>query len=153
EDNPYFAKALVNRVWRNFMGRGLIEAEDDIRETNPPTNPELLEALVKDFVGHHYDVRHLMQTIMESATYQRSSTPLPANQADDRFYSHYLIRRLSAEVILDGYSQIVGVPTDFSIYFDEKPVFKFASGMRAQQLPDVQVPSRFLDSFGRPDRT
>src|SRR5262249_53573118 len=111
EDNPYFAKALVNRVWRNFMGRGLIEAEDDIRETNPPTNPELLEALVKDFVGHHYDVRHLMQTIMESATYQRSSTPLPANQADDRFYSHYLIRRLSAEVILDGYSQIVGVPT------------------------------------------
>jgi hypothetical protein len=90
---------------------------------------------------------------MESASYQRSSKPLPENQSDDRFYSHYLIRRLSAEVILDLYSEMTGVPTDFSIYFDEKPVFKFPLGTRAQQLPDVQVVSRFLDSFGRPDRT
>jgi hypothetical protein len=152
-DNPYFAKAIVNRIWRNFMGRGLVEAEDDLRQTNPPTNAELFDALAKDFIDHHYDMKYLMRTIMNSAAYQRSSKPLPANQADDRFYSHYLVHRLSAEVILDAYTQVTGVPTDFSIYFDERPVFKFTSGTRAQQLPDVQVVSRFLDSFGRPDRT
>src|SRR5262249_16183178 len=70
-ENPYFAKALVNRVWRNFMGRGLVEAEDDLRQTNPPTNPELLEALAKDFVAHKYDVKQLIRSIVLSATYQR----------------------------------------------------------------------------------
>src|SRR5262249_25336767 len=152
-DNPYFAKAIVNRVWRNFMGRGFVEAEDDLRQTNPPSNAELFDALARDFVQHNYDLRYLMRKIMESASYQRSSKPLPGNQSDDRFYSHYLIRRLSAEVILDLYSEVTSVPTDFSIYFDEKPVFKFPLWTRAQQLPDVQVVSRFLDSFGRPDRT
>jgi hypothetical protein len=152
-DNPYFAKAVVNRVWRNFMGRGLVEAEDDLRQTNPSTNAELFDALAKDFVAHHYDLKHLMRTIMNSAAYQQSSKPIPANEVDDRFYSHYLVRRLSAEVILDAYTQMTGIPTNFSIYFDEKPVYQFPPGTRAQQLPDVQVASRFLDSFGRPDRT
>src|SRR5258708_9465000 len=104
-DNPYFAKALVNRVWRNFLGRGLVEAEDDLRQTNPPTNEELFHALAKDFIEHKYDVRSLMRTILNSATYQRSAKPLPGNLTDDRYYSHYLIRRLPAEVILDAYSQ------------------------------------------------
>ena len=112
-DNPYFAKALVNRVWRNFLGRGLVEAEDDLRQTNPPTNPELLDALAKDFVAHGYDVKHLIRPIMNSATYQRSSEPAAGTEADDRFYSHYLVRRLPAEVILDAYSQVTGVPTPF----------------------------------------
>jgi hypothetical protein len=112
-DNPYFAHALVNRVWRNFMGRGLVEAEDDLRETNPPTNAELFDALAKDFVDHKYDVKHLIRTITNSAAYQRSSQPVAGNEADDRFYSRYLIRRLSAEVILDTYSQVTGVPTPF----------------------------------------
>jgi hypothetical protein len=143
-DNPYFARALVNRVWRNFLGRGLVEAEDDLRQTNPPTNPELLAALAKDLVDHHYDVKHLIRIIMRSATYQRSSTPLPANAADDRFYSHYLIRRLTAEVILDAYSQVTGVPTPFPNY---------PAGTHALQLPDASVASPFLDAFGRPDRT
>src|SRR6266852_1685166 len=75
-ENPYFAKALVNRVWRNFMGRGLVEAEDDLRQTNPPTNPELFDALAKDFVAHKYDVKYLVRIIMNSAAYQRSSSPL-----------------------------------------------------------------------------
>ncbi len=151
-DNPYFAKAIVNRVWRNYLGRGLVEAEDDLRQTNPPTNEELLDALVEDFIAHKYDVKHLMRTIMNSATYQRSSVPVAGNESDDRFYSHYLIRRLSAEVIIDAYSQITGVPTPYSIYFDAKPVFNFPAGTRALQLPDIRVGSTFLDSFGRPER-
>ena len=152
-DNLYFARALVNRVWRNFMGRGLVEAEDDLRQTNPPTNEELLTALTRDFVAHKFDVKHLMRTIMNSASYQRSAKPQPGNAADDRFYSHYLIRRLSAEVILDAYAQISEVPTPFSIYFDARPVFNFDKGVKAQQLPDVKIASTFLDAFGRPDRT
>jgi hypothetical protein len=150
--NPYFAKALVNRVWRNFMGRALVEAEDDFRQTNPPTNAELLDRLAKDFIEHQYDVKHLIRTIVKSAAYERSSAPLPGNAADDRFYSHYLIRRLPAEVILDAYSDITGVASQFAIFFDGKPVFNFSPGTRSLQLPDVRIASQFLDSFGRPER-
>src|SRR5207302_2600676 len=86
KDNPYFAKALVNRVWRNFMGRGLVEAEDDLRQTNPTSNAELLDALAKDFVQKKYDVKQTIRAVMNSAAYQRSATPRAANKADDRFY-------------------------------------------------------------------
>jgi hypothetical protein len=156
-DNPYFAKALVNRVWRNFLGRGLVEPEDDLRQTNPPTNPELFDALTKDFIDHKYDVQHLIRTIMNSATYQRSSRPLPGNENDDRFYSHYLVRRLSAEVILDAYSQVTGVPTPFtqvtSAAGDSTSNYNgYPLGTRALQLPDSLVVSHFLDAFGRPER-
>jgi hypothetical protein len=156
-NNPFFAKAIVNRVWRNFLGRGLVEAEDDLRATNPPTNEELLDELVKDFIAHKYDLKHLMRTIMTSATYQRSSQPLPENTADDRFYSHYLIRRLPAEVILDAYSQITGVPTPFNQLAlgatgGTAETKAYPVGTRALQLPDTLVVSRFLDSFGRPER-
>jgi hypothetical protein len=157
-DNPYFARALVNRVWRNFMGRGLVEAEDDLRQTNPPTNPELLDALAKDFVAHKYDVKHVIRTIMNSASYQRSSRPLLENKNDDRFYSHYLVRRLPAEVILDAYSQVTGVPTPFtqlnSAAGDSTSGYNgYPLGTRALQLPDSLVASRFLDAFGRPERS
>ncbi len=152
-DNPYFAKALINRVWHNYLGRGLVEPEDDLRQTNPPTNSELLDALAKDFIEHGYDVQNLMREILTSAAYQRSATPLVANVKDERFYSHYLVRRLEAEVILDAYSQVTGVPTPFAIFFDARPVFNFAKGLRALQLPDVKVASAFLDAFGRPERT
>src|SRR5262249_8045105 len=157
-ENPYFAKALVNRVWRNFLGRGLVEAEDDLRQTNPPTNPALLDALAADFVKQHYDVRHVIRTIMNSATYQRSSRTSPENQPDDRFYSHYLIRRLPAEVVLDAYSQVTRVPTPFTqvqvgtsggtAAFSGAPL-----GTRALQLPDSPVVSPLLDACGRPART
>src|SRR5262249_55540696 len=157
-ENPYFAKALVNRVWRNFLGRGLVEAEDDLRATNPPTNQELFDALAKDFIARKYDVKHLIRTVMNSATYQRSSKPLPENAADDRFYSHYLIRRLSAEVILDASSQVTGVPTPFTHVYTgveggTAAYNGYPLGTRALQLPDGRVASLFLDSFGRPDRT
>jgi hypothetical protein len=157
-DNPYFARALVNRVWRNFLGRGLVEAEDDLRQTNPPTNPELFDMLASELVAHQYDVKYLIRQIMSSATYQRSAFPLPGNAADDRFYSHYLVRRLSAEVILDAYAQVTGVPTPFTQLssnardsvsnYDGYPL-----GTRALQLPDALVASPFLDAFGRPERT
>ena len=118
----------------------------------------MLDALAKDFVAHKYDVKHLIRTIMNSAAYQRSSKPLPGNETDDRFYSHYLIRRLPAEVILDAYSQVTGVPTPFTQVdvgargdattdYDGYPL-----GTRALQLPDTLVVSRFLDAFGRPER-
>lgn len=157
-ENPYFARALVNRVWRHFLGRGLVEPEDDLRLTNPPTNPELLDALTRDFVQHRFDVKHLIRTILNSATYQRSSRTVPENEADDRFYSHYLVRRLPAEVVLDIYSQVTEVPTVFSqikvgTTGGVAGTDQFPPGTRALQLPDSLVVSGFLDSFGRPDRS
>ena len=126
-----------------FLGRGLVEAEDDLRLTNPPSNEELLTALARDFASHGFDVRRLMRQIMESATYARSANPSRGNAVDEVYYSHYLVRRLPAEVILDAYSQVTGVPTPFSGY---------PAGMRALQLPDTQVKSEFLTVFGRPAR-
>ncbi len=142
-DNPFFARNIVNRVWRNFMGRGLIEPVDDLRDTNPASNEELLNALVKDFVAHNYDVNYLIRTIMQSATYQTSSKPLKENVEDDRYGSHYAIKRLPAEVLLDAYSQVTQIPEKFDGY----PV-----GMRGMQLPDTAVKSYFLTAFGRPAR-
>ena len=156
-DNPYFAKALVNRVWRNFMGRGLVEAEDDLRQTNPASNEELLDALAKDFVQKKFNVKHTIRTIMNSAAYQRSATPQVANKADDRFYSRYIIRRLPAEVVLDAYSQITNVPTAFTKITvgssgGDAATADYPLGTRALQLPDTQLVSQFLDAFGRPER-
>jgi hypothetical protein len=157
QDNPYFARALVNRVWRNFLGRGLVEAEDDLRQTNPPTNAELFDALAQDFIEHKYDVKYLIRLIMNSAAYQRSAKPSPENRADDRFYSRYLVRRLSAEVLLDAYSQVTGVPTPFvqlnvGSSGGTAATNLYPPGTRALQLPDSQLVSAFLDAFGRPER-
>ena len=141
-DNPYFAKALVNRVWRNFMGRGLVEAEDDLRLTNPPSNQELFDALAADFTKD-YDIKRLIRTIMTSAAYQRSAAPVGINAKDDRYYSRYIVRRLPAEVMLDAVSQVTGVPTAFDGY---------PKGTRTLQLRDSQVNTYFLSAFGRPER-
>ncbi len=156
-DNPYFAKAAVNRVWRNFIGRALVEAEDDLRETNPASNRELLDALAADFVKNKYDVKHAIRTILNSAAYQRASKPSKENAADDRFYSRYLLRRLPGEVILDAYSDITGVPTPFdkinSAAGDSStPIGTYPAGTRAIQVPDSLTTSRFLDAFGRAER-
>jgi hypothetical protein len=156
-NNPFFAKAIVNRVWRNYMGRGLVEAEDDLRVSNPPSNAELLDALADDFVKGGYDMKRLMRTILNSATYQRSSKPMPGNAADERYYSRYLPRRLPAEVILDAYSDVTGVPTPFnqikSAAGDSAtPVASYPAGTRAMQLPDSLLLSRFLEAFGRAER-
>ena len=142
-ENPFFARNIVNRIWRNFMGRGLIEPVDDLRDTNPATNDELLNALVKDFVAHEFDVDYLIRTVMQSATYQASSRPLKENADDDKYGSHFVIRRLPAEVLLDAYSQVTQIPEKFEGY---------PAGMRGLQLPDTAVQSYFLTAFGRPVR-
>ena len=141
--NQSFSRTIANRVWANFMGRGLVDPVDDIRSTNPASNEPLMQALVSDFVQHGYDIKHLAQVIMNSAAYQRSWKTNPTNVNDDRYYSHYLTKRLPAEVILDALSQVTEVPTKFEDY----PV-----GIRALQLPDTAVESYFLDAFGRPVR-
>ena len=142
-DNPYFARAIANRVWANFMGIGLVEPIDDLRLTNPPSNPNLLDSLAKFTVDHDYDLRSLMRHIVQSTTYQRSSVPLKENEGDRRFYSHYYPRRLMAEVLIDAIAQSTGVPTPFPNYPDK---------WRAIQLPDTKIASNFLDKFGRPKR-
>ena len=143
KDNPFFARVTVNRIWKNFMGRGLVEAVDDVRSTNPASNEELLDRLTRHFADNGFDCKQLIRTIMLSSAYQLSSRTLPANAADDRYYSHYLVRRLSAEVILDGISQVTGIAQDFPGY---------PPGTRALDLPDSRVDSYFLTVFGRPDR-
>ncbi|HEY2148621.1 MAG TPA: DUF1553 domain-containing protein, partial [Pirellulales bacterium] len=142
-ENPYFSRAITNRVWANFMGVGLVEAVDDVRLTNPPSNAELLSELAKYLVENHYDLKSLMRLILQSETYQRSSQTLPENAADRRFYSRYFPRRMRAEVLLDALSQVTGTPSEFKGY---------APGWRALQVPDSNVDSYFLKSFGRPSR-
>jgi hypothetical protein len=142
-ENPYFARAIVNRVFANFMGRGLVDPVDDLRATNPASNEELFAALAKDFVEHGYDVKRLIRLIMNSAAYQLASEANATNQSDDKYYSKYIVKRLPAEVLLDAMSQVTGVPSRFPGY---------PPGTRALQLPDTQVQSEFLTSFGRPKR-
>jgi hypothetical protein len=142
-ENPYFARAIVNRVWANFFGRGLIDPEDDLRATNPPSDPALLDWLVADFRAHGHDVRHLIRTILSSAAYARSSDPVPGNEMDTKYLSHYVVKRLPAEVLLDAIARVTGVPTPFAGY---------PAGWRSLQLPDAQVANPFLTAFGRPER-
>jgi hypothetical protein len=141
--NPYFTRAIVNRVWASFFGVGLVEAVDDMRLTNPASNEKLLAALAAFLAENRYDLKALMRLILQSATYQRSSQALPENRSDRRFYSRYYPRRLMAEVLLDAFSQVLEAPTAFSGY---------PAGWRAMQLPDSGVQSYFLKSFGRPER-
>ena len=141
--NAQFARTIVNRVWANFFGRGLAHPVDDLRATNPASNEELFAAVTADFVRSGFDTKRLVTTIMTSAAYQRSSATDETSAKDDRYYSHYLPRRLPAEVILDAYSQVTGVAERFEGY---------PEGTRALQLPDTKVESYFLAVFGRPER-
>ena len=142
-DNPYFSRAIVNRLWANFLGVGLVEKVDDLRLTNPPSNDRLMAALADELVRHKYDLKSLMRLILTSQTYQRSSTTLPENASDERFYARFYPRRLKAEVLLDAVADVTGVPTEFK----DQP-----KGTRALQLKDTAVASYFLDTFGRPER-
>ncbi len=142
-ENPYFTRAIVNRVWANYMGIGLVEPVDDLRVTNPASNEKLLAAAAKFLVEKNYDLRQLMRVILQSETYQRSSEAHLGNGGDDRFYSRYYAKRLMAEVLLDSVSAATGAPTSFKGY---------PEGWRALQLPDSNIDSYFLKSFGRPER-
>ncbi len=142
-DNPYFAKAIVNRLWKTMMGRGLVEPVDDFRSTNPATHPELLTTLAADFVEHDYDLRHTLKHIALSEAYARSSKALSKNRADDRFYSHALQKPLAPEVLADAISDVLGVP---DIYGDEP------EGTRAVSLFNPNTESDALDILGRCSR-
>ncbi|MBN9120287.1 MAG: DUF1549 domain-containing protein [Planctomycetes bacterium] len=146
-DNPYFARTMANRMWGHFLGRGIIHPIDDARSTNPPSNPELLDALAKDFAASGYDVKHLIRVVCNSAAYGLSSVPEDANRDDAQSFARYYPRRLPAEVLLDGIGQVLESPTKFRCVAGD-----FPAGTRAIDLPDEAVPSQFLDVFGRPAR-
>lgn len=142
-DNPYFARNLANRVWAWLLGAGLVEPVDDVRATNPPSNPELLGALAKFTVENKYDVRKLITLITASRVYQTSSRPNPTNEKDERNFSRALFKRPDAEVLLDIVCQATGVPERFT----------GSPGVsRAVQLWDSKVRHDFLKLFGRPVR-
>ena len=156
-ENPYFARAIVNRVWANFFGVGLVEQVDDLRVTNPASNEKLLAATAEFLVENDFDLQVLMKEILRSRTYQRSSQPLPENSEDKRFYSRYYPRRMPAEVLLDAISQVTNVPSEFTeISFpstDKYDTEFYPKGTRALELYDSAVLSHFLKSFGRNSRT
>lgn len=142
-DNPYFSKVLVNRLWGHFLGRGLVDQIDDMRETNPPSNPELLEALAKDFREHSFDMQHVIRQIVTSRTYQLDSLPTDGNKYDQQNYARFYGRRLVAEVFHDAVSQATGSKAQFG---------NMASSARAIDLPHEGFGSYFLDTFDRPRR-
>ncbi|MBI1914796.1 MAG: DUF1549 domain-containing protein [Planctomycetes bacterium] len=146
-DNPYFARTMANRLWGHFLGRGIVHPIDDARSTNPPSNPELLDALAREFVASGYNVKHLIRVICNSAAYGLGSVPNEDNQDDVQSFARYYPRRLPAEVLLDAIGQVLESPTKFKSVAGD-----FPSGTRAIDLPDEAVPSHFLDVFGRPAR-
>lgn len=143
-DNPFFARALVNRYWKHFMGRALVEPEDDLRITNPPSNPDLLDGMANHFVESGFDLKALVRLICQSETYQRSSDPLSENLEDRRSYSRFYPKRLTAEVLLDSVDAVTATSTRFQ---------GMPAGTRAVALPDTGFDSYFLTVFGRPQST
>jgi hypothetical protein len=142
-DNHLFARNVVNRYTDYLLGSGLVEPVDDVRATNPPSNEALMDALADDFVKSGYDVKHLLRTIMNSRLYQLDSQPAKGNAADMRFYSHYRVKRIAAEPLLDAIDDVTGVPTKFK---------KVPLGTRAIELPDATYDNYFLKTFGKPRR-
>ncbi len=141
-DNPFFAKAIVNRLWSDFLGRGIVDPVDDFRVSNPPTNEPLLDWLAQDFTTHGYDLKHLIRTIFNSRTYQLSAQPNEHNLADTKNFSRALKRRMSAEVLLDAVCDVTGIPDEFG---------GLPPKARAVQTWNHKLSSDFLDAFGRPN--
>lgn len=142
-DNPYFAPSIANRVWKHFTGVGLVDEVDDVRASNPPSNPELYQRLGEKLVEYDFDFRQLVRDICASQAYQRSSQALPENESDSRNYSHAVVRRLPAESLLDCISQVTGSPDKFR---------GLPLGARAVQIADGATSNYFLTSFGRSPR-
>jgi hypothetical protein len=149
--NPWFAKAMANRVWYWLLGRGIVHEPDDFRSTNPPSNPELLDYLTQEFVGHKFDVKHLFRLILNSKTYQLSGKATDLNRADVANFSHYYVRRLAAEEILDAVCQVTGAPDQFASWVPVPPTI-MPIGSRAAQVFDGDIRNPLLDLFGRAAR-
>jgi len=141
-DNRFFARSLVNRYWKHFFSRGIVEPEDDMRVTNPASNPELLDALAKHFTASRYDLKDLVRTICRSRVYQLSALPNDYNLTDKQNFSRYYPKRLAAEVLLDAVDGVTASTSGFS---------GMPPGTQAVQLPDTSVGSYFLTVFGRPE--
>jgi len=139
-ENPWFARLAANRLWKHFLGRGLVEPEDDFRSTNPPTNAALLDKLAEQFVASGHDLKALIRQVLNSHVYQLSSIPNTTNVDDTQNYSHFQIKRLPASVLLDAISEVTGAPESFA---------GMPRGTRAIELWDNRLPSYFLDTFGR----
>ena len=141
--NPWLARNVVNRYWGYLMGKGLVNPIDDLRVTNPPSNPELLDALAAEFVKGGFDLKKLLRLILTSNVYQLSAFPTPDNRLDTTFFTHYTLKRLTAEQLLDAVNFATGTTEKFPLQ---------PAGTRAISLPDTTYPSYFLDTFGRPQR-
>lgn len=141
--NPYFTRLVANRLWKHFLGRGLVEPEDDFRSTNPPTNPALLDLLAARVVESGFNLKAVMRQILTSRVYQLTSVPNKTNRDDEQNYSHFLVKRLPAPVLLDAISAVTGTPEAYA---------GMPRGTRAIQLWDNRLPSYFLDTFGRSER-
>lgn len=142
--NPWFARLLANRIWKQLLGRGIVVPEDDLRSTNPATNEPLLAYLTEQVIASGFDIKAIIRQILASRTYQLSSAANDTNRDDEQNFSRYYIRRLSAEVLLDAISEATGSPEAFA---------GFPPGTRAIELWDNRLPSYFLEIFGRPQRT
>ena len=144
KDNPYFGKIEVNRIWSHLLGRGIVDPPDDFRDTNPPSNAELLDALAKDFSEHGYDRQHMMRVILNSRVYQMSFRPNAFNETDTKYFSHFQPRLLSAEQLLDAICHVTNVSEQFG---------SLPAGTKATQLPAPDlVKHDFLRIFGQPER-
>jgi hypothetical protein len=142
-ENPYFARNIANIMWAHFFGTGIVDPVDDVRVSNPPSNPELLTALAKSLTDYKFDMRRMVKDICTSMTYQRSSQVNETNAMDKRNFSHAQVRRVRAEVLLDGISQITETPNKFQ---------GLPLGARAVQIADGAVSTYFLTTFGRAKR-
>ncbi|MGI9466047.1 MAG: DUF1549 domain-containing protein [Rubripirellula sp.] len=140
DQNPYFARAIVNRLWKVMMGRGLVEPADDLRATNPATHPKLLKKLADDFAEHGFDLRHTVRLIAESQAYARSSHAIRGNESDVRYYSHRIDQSLEPEVLADAISDVLGISESYG----DKPL-----GTRAVNLANPKIASQTLDALGR----
>ncbi len=141
KENKFFAKSLVNRYWKHFFSRGIVEPEDDMRETNPPSNPELLDGLANHFVESGFDLKELIRTICNSSAYQLSAFPNEYNLKDKQNFSRYYPKRLTAESLYDGFHQVTNTTQNYS---------GVPAGTRSVQLPDATVGTYFLKVFGQP---
>jgi hypothetical protein len=143
-ENPFFARVMVNRIWAEVMGQGIVDPVDDFRQSNPPSIPALLDKLAEDFVNHGFDQKHILRTILNSRTYQLSSEATELNKDDTRFFSHVKMRMLTAEQLLDAVCQVTELPESFA---------GLPAGTRATEVPSPDFDNEFLDAFGRPART
>ena len=155
-ENPYFTRSIANRVWANFFGRGIVEPVDDLRISNPASNEPLLQAISEYLAKNDYDLKSLMRLILRSETYRRSSTPLPENEGDQKYYSRYYPRRLMAEVLQDAITSVTRVSPKYNrITLSDgstEGTSLYREGTRALQLSDSAVTSYFLKTFGRNER-